>query len=58
LLSEKGDYDGAIKLQQEALVAWKKSLGDYHPNVATVLNNLGELLTKTGGSFRSRATPS
>jgi len=35
LLSNKGDYLGAIELIQEALASWKKSLGNDHPQVAT-----------------------
>jgi len=43
-----GDYAGAQRADERALVIWERVLGPEHPDVATGLNNLAELYDDQG----------
>jgi len=45
---ERKDYDSAAKLYEEALTVGKAALGNLHPEVASTLNKLGNLLYEKG----------
>src|SRR5262249_9537939 len=48
LLMKQKDYDGAEKLMLEVLENQKKKLGEKHPAIATLLENLGNVYYSSG----------
>ena len=44
----KGDYEAVEPVYREALAMNRKLLGNEHPDVATSLNNLADLLERKG----------
>jgi len=48
LLNHKRDYEGVELLYRESLAIREKTHGGDHPVVATVLNNIAQLLSKKG----------
>jgi len=54
-LFDQGDLEGARKLQQEVLDAWKKELGADHPDTLTAQSNLAVTLSAMGKLREARA---
>ena len=56
----QGKYDEAMPLYEEAIAIFKKVLGEEHPNVAILMNNLAGLhqqQVRLWAHFRSITTP-
>jgi len=49
-----GDYAKARELYERALAIFEKHLGQNHPNVATLVNNLGEVYISLGDYAKAR----
>lgn len=54
-LARQGDYDGALKLFNEALTTLKETLGD-NPDVSAVLASIASILRKQGQTQKSCST--
>jgi tetratricopeptide (TPR) repeat protein len=52
-LLEQGRYDRAVEVAQEALRVAEKTVGPYHPDAATSLNDLGRLYMTQGWSIQA-----
>jgi hypothetical protein len=57
-LRQQGKYTEAVPIAKEALDIREKSLGPDHPDVATSLNNLGELYRAKAGMRRPNRSSS
>jgi tetratricopeptide (TPR) repeat protein len=52
-LHEQGKYDESISLFRQSLEIMRKVLGEEHPNVAALLNNLAALLRAQGKYYEA-----
>ena len=55
LHEESGAYAEALALHEQALGIWERAMGPDHPEVAIVLNNLGNVRWQTGEYTQARA---